>query len=107
MKVLITGTSSGIGEYVANRLASQGHEVIGLARSPQKEVPFSTHACDISDWSQLDQTATNLARTAAHLDAIICAAAIQGAIGPAMSTDPLLWSQTIRTDLEGTYFTLR
>ena len=35
------------------------------------------------------------------------AAAIQGAIGPAMSADPRLWSQTIRTNLDGTYFTIR
>ena len=42
-----------------------------------------------------------------EVDAVICAAAIQGEIGPAMSVDPERWSATVRTNLDGTYFLIR
>ena len=34
MKVLITGTSRGIGKAIAQRFLEQGHTVIGMDREP-------------------------------------------------------------------------
>jgi 3-oxoacyl-[acyl-carrier protein] reductase len=106
MRIVITGTSSGIGQYLAERLTAEGHEVHGLARSLQK-APYATSECDVSDWAQIERVRDVLAATWPHLDALICGSAIQGAIGPAMSADPRVWTQTIRTNLDGTYFTIR
>ena len=106
MRIVITGTSSGIGQYLAQQLAAQGHEIMGLARSPQKAV-FASTQCDVSDWTQVERAHATVAAQWPHADALICAAAIQGAIGPAMSADPQQWSQTVRTNLDGTYFTIR
>jgi len=106
MRIIITGTSAGIGEYLAGRLAEAGHEIWGLARSTQKAA-FATSACDVSQWEQVERASGEVARRWSHVDAIICGAAIQGAIGPAMQVDPRKWSQTLRVDLDGTYFVLR
>ncbi len=59
MKVLITGTSSGIGQEIANKFLSEGHNVIGIDKCPkninhpnyshfQADI-FSNELPDISD----------------------------------------------------------
>jgi 3-oxoacyl-[acyl-carrier protein] reductase len=106
MRIVVTGSSSGIGQHLAENLTQAGHEVWGLARSVQN-ASFATAACDVSDWTQIEHASRIVAGQWPAIDALICAAAIQGAIGPAMTADPLAWSRTIRTDLDGTYFTIR
>ena len=106
MRIVITGTSSGIGRHVAEELAAKGHEIWGLARSVQKAA-FPTSVCDVADWAQVESAREAVAQAWPQVDALICAAAIQGAVGPAMSADPRLWSGTVRVNLDGTFFTIR
>lgn len=106
MKVLVTGTSSGIGRYVAERLYESGAEVWGLARRPH-EAPFQTSTGDVSKWDDMRELAWTISSQWGTLNAVICAAAIQGEIGPAMALDPNAWSETIRVNLDGSYYTLR
>lgn len=102
MRIVISGTSSGIGRALAETLSGEGHDVFGVARTPQ-QARFATAVCDVASWGAVSQ----LAVPWPQVDAIICAAAIQGAIGPAMEVDPQQWSATIRTNLDGTYFLIR
>lgn len=60
-RVLITGASKGIGRAVAERLAAEGHEPIGLARTAPSDFPGQFHEVDLSD----------RAATAAALDQIV------------------------------------
>jgi 3-oxoacyl-[acyl-carrier protein] reductase len=60
-RVLITGASKGIGRAVADRLAAEGHEPIGLARTAPTDFPGRFHEVDLSD----------RAATAATLDKIV------------------------------------
>lgn len=106
MRIVITGTSSGIGQHLAEKLSAAGHDVWGLARSSQSAA-FATSTCDVSQWAQVENARAKIAAQWPEIDAVICAAAIQGAIGPAMEVDPRVWSDTVRVDLDGTYFTLR
>jgi NAD(P)-dependent dehydrogenase (short-subunit alcohol dehydrogenase family) len=106
MRIVITGTSSGIGRHLAEKLSEAGHEIWGLARSNQTAA-FTTSACDVSQWPQVESVQAKVAAQWPQVDAVICAAAIQGAIGPAMTVDPRVWSETVRVDLEGTYFVVR
>ncbi|MEP6669096.1 MAG: SDR family oxidoreductase [Chthoniobacter sp.] len=106
MRIVITGSSSGIGQHLAEKLTAAGHEIWGLARSAQKAV-YATSVCDVSQWAQVERARAEIAQRWPHVDAVICAAAIQGAIGPAMQVEPQRWSETIRVDLDGTYFVVR
>lgn len=113
MNILVTGSSSGIGRALAEQLLEHGHTVWGLARSAQAPMPgrgaerFHPLTCDVSDWTQLETTASRIAVTVPHLDGLVTCAGIQGEIGPALSADPLKWSATIRANLDGTYYAVR
>ncbi len=48
-RFLITGASKGIGLALANRLAQQGHEVIGIARNATDGFPGQLHTLNLAD----------------------------------------------------------
>lgn len=56
-RFLITGASKGIGLALANRLAQQGHEVIGIARSSTDGFPGRLHSLDLADHAAGDELA--------------------------------------------------
>jgi len=112
MHLVLTGSSTGIGRALAARLLSRGHHVWGLARSDQSDFaalyPAFRHTrCDVSDYSAVAAATSAYAAAWPQLDAVICAAGLQGEIAPALTADPLKWSATIRANLDGTYFALR
>jgi len=112
MNILLTGSSTGIGRALAARLLSRGHHVWGLARSDQSDFaalyPAFRHTrCDVSDYSAVAAATSAYAAAWPQLDAVICAAGLQGEIAPALTADPLKWSATVRANLDGTYFALR
>ena len=113
MRLVITGTSSGIGCALTGHLLVQGHHVWGLARSDQSDLTakhpgvFRASRCDVADWTQMERTATEIAAAWPHIDGLITCAGLQGAIGPAVSLDPRQWSATIRANLDGTYYAIR
>ena len=106
MKILLTGVSSGIGLYLAQAL--RGEEVWGLARrNPLDKVCSHFSACDVSQWSAVEGVARDVRATWSRLDAIIHCAGTQGAVGQAMTVEPLEWVNTVRSNVEGAYFILR
>ena len=104
MKIVLTGSSSGIGQFLAGALAQRGHEVCRLARSPQVGFSFQ---CDVSDWNAVHACADKIAAKWPALDALICCAGIQEPIGPAMEIDPLAWRKNLEVNLDGTFFAIR
>ena len=112
MKLVVTGTSTGIGRALAEQLLAQGHEVWGLARSPQPELTaahagFRSSICDVANWEQVARSAAEVDATWPHVDGLIACAGVQGEVGPLVRTDPQRWSETVRINLDGTYYTVR
>ena len=104
MKIVLTGSSSGIGEFLAGALARAGHDVCGLARSQSEGFGFR---CDVSDWEAVQSCGEKIAAKWNTVDALICCAGIQGPIGAAMEIDPPAWRQTLAMNLDGTFFPIR
>jgi 3-oxoacyl-[acyl-carrier protein] reductase len=68
--VLISGASKGIGRSLAERLAGQGHKVLGIARTDDATFPGQLYTADLSD-----RTATSAAlqeiSSANRIDAVV------------------------------------
>ena len=116
LRIVITGTSSGIGRFLATHLGRSGNAVCGLARTPQTEMELASRAqgfaftssrCDVSDWKQVLAARRKVEQDWDSLDVLICCSGVQAPIGPAMQADAAAWSQNIRVNLDGTFFPIR
>ena len=112
MKLVLTGSSTGIGRALAERLLAAGHEVWGVARSDQADFAaqqrqFRFSRCDVGNWTEVERTAQAVAAAWPHVDGLIACAGLQGEVGRALEADPLGWSQTVRANLDGTFFAIR
>jgi len=104
MNLILTGSSSGIGKFLADSLAAQGHSVCRIARSTQAGFAIP---CDVSDWAALQDSAQKISQRWDLVDGLICCAAVQEPIGPAMEIDPAAWRATLAVNLDGTFFSIR
>jgi 3-oxoacyl-[acyl-carrier protein] reductase len=113
MKIVVTGSSTGIGRALAERLLARGHHVWGLARSDQGDFVaqhpggFYASRCDVADWSQVARSAEEIVAAWGRVDGLVTAAGLQGEVGPALTTDPQRWSATVRANLDGTLYAIR
>ena len=113
MKLVLTGSSSGIGRALAGHLLARGHQVWGIARTDQSAFAaqhaggFRVSRCDVSNWGQVAYAAAEITAAWPHLDGLITCAGLQGEIGRALRADPVNWSTTVRANLDGTFFAVR
>src|SRR5437588_9626753 len=111
--VLITGAGRGIGKRLAIGFAAAGARVGLLARSKpeldlcQLEIEHAGgNALRIrTDVSDYEQVAAAVERMRIHfgnpVQVLVCAAAMQGPIGPFIETTPKVWAEVIHTNLLG------
>src|SRR5688500_18560841 len=101
MNIVLTGSSTGIGRAVAERLLARGDRVWGIARSDQSEFAaqhptgFRFSRCDVSEWEALDRVVAEVGAAWSGVDALITAAGIQGEVGRALTVDPARWCATV------------
>lgn len=113
MKIVVTGSSTGIGRALVERLLAGGHQVWGLARSDQAELvaraPGRFHAspCDVGDWSAVARAAQDVTTAWGRIDALVTCAGLQGEVGRAVTADPRRWTETVRVNLDGTFYAIR
>jgi len=110
--VLVTGAGRGIGKRLAIGFANAGARVGLLARS-KAELDLAAleieHAggvslrirADVTDFEQMCAAVDRMRVQFGGVQALICAAAIQGPIGPLAETTPKAWADTITTNLIG------
>lgn len=76
MKILISGSSSGIGLAITKKLLADNHSVIGLARHRKTPVLEATqyhrYAIDFADIAQLESSLRAIQREHPDVDALIC-----------------------------------
>jgi NAD(P)-dependent dehydrogenase (short-subunit alcohol dehydrogenase family) len=104
MNIVLTGSSSGIGKFLADSLTAAGHDVCRIARTAQSGFSFR---CDISDWTSMQSAAYKIGQSWSSADALVCCAGIQEPIGPAMQVDPVAWRKNLAVNLDGTFFSIR
>lgn len=113
MHLVLTGSSTGIGRALAERLLTRGHNVWGLARSDQTDFAaqhperFRASRCDVARWPAVERAAAEVSAAWPHLDGLIACAGVQGEIGRTLAADPVRWSDTVRANLDGTFYALR
>jgi benzil reductase ((S)-benzoin forming) len=82
MNIIITGTSSGIGEGLALYYLSQNHSVIGLSRRENKKFKhqkdFDFYQCDLTKIKQVKATINKISKKYKNLDLVILNAGILG-----------------------------
>jgi len=111
--VLVTGAGRGIGKRLAIGFAAKGARVGLLARSKAEldlchlEIEHTGGSAlrirtDVADY---EQVAAAVERMRVHfgnpVQILVCAAAIQGPVGPFAETSPKAWAEIIHTNLVG------
>ncbi len=110
--ILVTGAGRGIGKRLAIGFAQAGGRIGLLARS-KAELDLADleigHAggvalrmrADVRDYEQVCAAADRMRVHFGAIDVLVCAAAIQGPIGPLAEIEPAAWTETIQTNLLG------
>ncbi len=110
--VLITGAGRGIGKRLAMGFAQAGARVGLLARS-QAEVDLAKLEieqaggnalrlrADVRDLEQMCAAVDRMRVVFGGLDVLVAAAAVQGPVGPLLSTRAKAWTETIEINLIG------
>jgi 3-oxoacyl-[acyl-carrier protein] reductase len=110
--VLITGAGRGIGKRLAIGFAAEGARVGLLARS-EAEIDLAKLEieqaggtalrlrADVRSPENVAHAVERMCAAYGGLDVLICAAGVQGPIGPFLSAKPRAWNEAVETNLIG------
>jgi NAD(P)-dependent dehydrogenase (short-subunit alcohol dehydrogenase family) len=111
MNVLITGTSSGLGDGLARYLASRKHSVAGISRSENKRLKtcndYTHYSMDLTDFDRVREQLPEILQKHAPFDLVVLNAGVLGEIADMHQTsledlkrvmDINLWSNKLILD---------
>ncbi|MEA2782592.1 MAG: hypothetical protein QOK29_4136 [Rhodospirillaceae bacterium] len=115
---LVTGASRGLGAAIARRFASEGAELILLARTVGglEEVDDDVRAVggratlvplDLADFAALDRLGAALYERHRRLDVLVGSAGILGTLSPLAHIDPKDWQRVIDVNLTANWRLIR
>tara|TARA_A100001015_G_scaffold320489_1_gene447043 strand:+ start:1162 stop:1938 length:777 start_codon:yes stop_codon:yes gene_type:complete len=102
MRVLVTGSSNGIGKYIANKI-SKKHEVIGLSKSKVSNT-YKTFQCDLLNLNEIKKVKKEIFKNQLRIDALICAAGIQGKHKRFDQYKSLEWVESVNANIKLTFY---
>lgn len=106
--VLVTGTSRGIGRYLAEFFLARGARVVGMSRGPGgwKREGYEHHVLDVADEGGVARLVQDLARRLGRLDVVVNNAGV-AAMNPALLTPASGVEALFRTNFLGTFVVCR
>jgi len=107
--ICITGTSKGIGRYLAGYYAEEGKKVIGCSRSESdlQHPNYQHEILDVSDEEGVQSFFRILRKTYGRLDVLINNAGINPTIGPFALTSTAAFQSAIQVNIMGTFLMTR
>lgn len=100
--IVVTGASKGLGAAIADRLASRGTKVYGLARDTSG-LSFDCSDCDVSSYEEVKRVAKKLRNEKVTVDAVINAAGV-ASMNLAVTTTSSVTQRLLQTNLAGTIY---
>ncbi|HEX8914849.1 MAG TPA: SDR family NAD(P)-dependent oxidoreductase [Humisphaera sp.] len=115
---IVTGAGSGIGKAAAVRFAKEGAKVGALSHTPDEVTKTAEEikraggeavplVADVGDPAAIRRATDELAAKYGRLDVVFANAGINGVWAPIEELEPGEWDKTIRTNLTGTFLTIK
>lgn len=104
--IVITGSSSGIGNTLANYFASKGHHVYGLSRSKKGETRFTHIKTDITDPENVKKSMDEIMKKESRIDVLINNAGI-GMLGAMEDATPEGLKNIFDVNVYGSVYTMQ
>lgn len=100
--IIVTGSSSGLGEYICDAALQEGLNPIGLARTPADHSRFVTFQCDVSDYSQVKNTFKHIKKN--NEPHVLINTAGIASMNLFITTPPKKMQQILNTNVLGTMY---
>jgi len=102
-KLIITGTSSGLGAYIATQAVERGYHVVGLSRTKTESKDIDWRPCDVADPKSVKDAIWDLRRDKS-VYGLINAAGV-ASMNLTIATPPATAHRLISINLLGTIYT--
>lgn len=104
--IVITGSSSGIGESLANYFVLKGHTVYGLSRSGKMNESFQHIPTDVTDQANVFRSVQQIVEEAGRIDVLINNAGI-GMLGTIEDVKKEDFDKMLNVNVYGTIYTMQ
>ena len=95
--IIVTGASKGIGLAIAERLFSNGEEVLGLSRNPGNQI-FETRSLDVTDFADLKRISDEIRLNGRKVSAVINVAGI-ASMNIALMANPFVSEKLVKVNV--------